>query len=71
MQNYEYKYKRNYRKRFILNIFNNDDLVRFSTRKYMTVIDDQVWVNEIDSWVSTKEYEEYVEYNKLNTNSIG
>jgi len=45
-------------------------LVRFSTRKYMIVIDDQVWVNEIDSWVSTKEYEEYVEYNKLNTNSI-
>ena len=71
MQNYEYKYKRNYRKHFILNIFNNDDLVRFSTRKHMIVIDDQVWVNEIDSWVSTKEYEEYVEYNKLNTNSIG
>ena len=43
-----------------LNIFNNDDLVRFSTRKRMIVIDDQVGVNEINSWVSTKEYEEYV-----------
>ena len=34
----------------------------------MTVIDGQVWINEIDSWVSTKEYEEYVEYNKTKYN---
>ena len=27
-----------------------------------------VWINEIDSWVSTKEYEEYVEYNKTKYN---
>ena len=34
----------------------------------MTVIDGKVWINEIDSWVSTKEYEEYVEYNKTKYN---
>tara|TARA_Y100000361_G_scaffold146238_1_gene156431 strand:- start:172 stop:285 length:114 start_codon:yes stop_codon:yes gene_type:complete len=34
----------------------------------MTVIDGKVWINEIDSWVSTKEYEEYVEYNKIKYN---
>ena len=34
----------------------------------MTVIDGQVWIHEIDSWVSTKEYEEYVEYNKTKYN---
>ena len=32
----------------------------------MIVIDGKVWIHEIDSWVSTKEYEEYVEYNKNN-----
>ena len=25
----------------------------------MTVIDGQVWIHEIDSWVSTKDYKEY------------
>ena len=30
----------------------------------MTIIDGMVWIDEIDSWVSTKEYEEYIEYNK-------
>jgi hypothetical protein len=28
----------------------------------MTVIDGMVWINEIDSWVSTQDYKEYVEH---------
>ncbi len=34
----------------------------------MLLVDGMVWINEIDSWVSTKEYEKYVEYNKLKYN---
>ena len=30
----------------------------------MTIIDGMVWIDEIDSWVSTEEYEEHIEYNK-------
>jgi len=30
----------------------------------MTIIDGMVWIDEIDSWVSTEDYKEYVEYNK-------
>jgi len=30
----------------------------------MTIIDGMVWIDEIDSWVSTEDYKEYIEYNK-------
>jgi len=35
----------------------------------MIILDEMVWINEIDSWVSTKEYKEYVEYNKVKYNN--
>ena len=30
----------------------------------MIIIDEKVWIDEIDSWVSTEDYKEYIEYNR-------